>query len=194
VYRLLLRAYPATFRSEYGREMTMLFRDAYRTRDATTLAFWASMVWDVARSATSIWVDALCACGREYTRTFEVIMKTAGMMAILIGVYGALGGLAEAVAGMRGTLETTHVLSVVFGIVAAALLLGAGAALLRRPVDGERGATIASIASFAIILIARLTHPWMSIFAQLVGFGFPIALLVAMHWPQRRGPSSSEAL
>ena len=193
VYRLLLRAYPAAFRSEYGREMTLLFRDAYRTRDVIPLAFWSAVVWDVAQSATSIWVDVLRERGREYSRTFEVIMKIAGMMAVLIGAYGTLSALAEGAAGMRATVEATHIVSIVLGVVAAALLLMAGAALLRRPVSDERAVTIASMASLAIILIARLTHPWMSVFSQLVGFGLPVALLAAMHWPQRRGPTSAEA-
>jgi len=193
VYCLLLRTYPETFRSEYGREMTLIFRDAYRARDGTPLGFWLAIVWDVARSATSVWVDVLCARGTEYSQTFEGIMKIAGMMAVLIGVYGTVSALAEAGAGMRATLQANHILSVVLGIVAAALLLLAGAALLRRPVSGERAATIASMASLAIILIARLAHPWMSVFSQLVGFGLPIALLAAMHWPQRRGPSSPGA-
>ncbi len=78
LYRLLLRLYPADFRSEYGREMTLLFRDEYRTRDTTAIAFWVSMVWDAAHSAISMWVDVWLARGKEYTRTLEIIMKLAG--------------------------------------------------------------------------------------------------------------------
>jgi len=57
VYRLLLRAYPRSFRSEYGGEMMLLFRDEYRSRNAAALGFWTTMVCDVARSATSMWVE-----------------------------------------------------------------------------------------------------------------------------------------
>jgi hypothetical protein len=32
----------------------------------------------------------------------------------------------------------------------------------------------------------------MSIFYQLVAIGLPIALVVALHWPGRRGPSGSQ--
>jgi len=88
IFRLLLCAYPASFRSEYGREMTLLFRDQYRRRDATALGFWATIVWDVADSAMTMWVEELRARGREYTGTLEVIMKLSGMVAMLLGVYG----------------------------------------------------------------------------------------------------------
>ncbi len=115
LYRLLLRLYPADFRSEYGREMTLLFRDEYRTRDITAIAFWVSMVWDTARSAISMWVDVWLARGKEYTRTLEIIMKLAGTLAVLLGVFGALNALVEAVAAMRGTLEGAHFVAVALG-------------------------------------------------------------------------------
>jgi len=44
-----------------------------------------------------------------------------------------------------------------------------------------------------MILIARLLHPWMSMLAVIVGIGLPIALLAALYWPNRRGPSTSQA-
>ena len=33
IYRLLLRAYPADFRAQYGREMVLLFRDQCQEND-----------------------------------------------------------------------------------------------------------------------------------------------------------------
>jgi len=193
VYRLLLRVYPSDFRSEYGREMTLLFRDEYRMRDATALAFWASMVWDAAHSAMSMWVDVWLARGKEYTRTFEVIMKLAGTLAVLFGAFGALNALAEAMAAMRGTLEGAPLLAIVLGVAAAALLITAGTALLRSTLSGRNTATIALVASLVIILIARLTHPWMSILSQLIGIGLPVVLLAALHWPRRHDHPSSAA-
>lgn len=51
----MLRAYPRTFRVEYGPEMTQLFRDCYRDIHAdgliTALAFWQRMIVDVMRTA-----------------------------------------------------------------------------------------------------------------------------------------------
>jgi hypothetical protein len=193
VYRLLLRAYPRDFRSEYGGEMMLLFRDDYRGRKAAALGFWVSMVCDVARSATSMWVGVLCARAKDYTRIVEVIMKLAGVLAVLLGVYGVVSAFAEAVAGMRGTPSGAYILAVSLGVIAAALLLTAGASLLRSPVSGRPAATIATLASLVIVLIARLLHPWMGMLALIVGIGFPIVLLAALHWPNRRGPSTSQA-
>jgi hypothetical protein len=193
VYRLLLRAYPTSFRSEYGGEMMLLFRDEYRRKNAAALGFWVTMVSDVARSAPSMWVEVLCARVKDYTRIVEVIMKFAGVLAVLLGVYGVVSALAEAVAGMRGTPGGAYTLAVVLGIIAAALLLTAGASLLRSPASGRHTAPITLLASLVIVLIARLLHPWMGMFALIVGIGSPIMLLAGLHWPSRRDPSTSQA-
>jgi hypothetical protein len=194
VYRLLLRAYPRSFRSEYGGEMMLLFRDEYRSRNSAALGFWTTMVCDVARSATSMWLDELSAHAKDYTRIVEVIMKLAGILAILLGVYGVVNALAEAVPGMRGTLGGAYILAVVLGIIAAALLLTAGAALLRSPVSGRNTAIIASLASLVTVVIARLLFPWMSMLGMVVGIGFPIVLFAALQWPHRGGPSASRVV
>ena len=49
VYRLLLRAYPSSFRAAYRGEMEMLFRDRRRERHGA--GFWGETASDVARSA-----------------------------------------------------------------------------------------------------------------------------------------------
>jgi hypothetical protein len=183
VYRLLLRAYPRSFRAEYGREMMLIFRDEFRSRNAAALGFWTIMLCDVARSALPIWMDELCARMNDYTRIVEVIMKLAGMLAVLLGAYGVVNAFAEAVPGMRGTPSDVYVLAVALAIIAAALLLTAGAALLRSPVSGRHTATVASLASLVTVVIARLLHPWMSILALVVGIVLPIALLAALRWP-----------
>jgi hypothetical protein len=194
VYRLLLRAYPRSFRSEYGGEMMLLFRDEYRSRNSAALGFWTTMVCDVARSATSMWLDELSAHAKDYTRIVEVIMKLAGILAILLGVYGVVNALAEAVPGMRGTLGGAYIVALVLGIIAAALLLTAGAALLRSPVSGRNTAIIASLASLVTVVIARLLFPWMSMLGMVVGIGFPIVLFAALQWPHRGGPSASRVV
>jgi hypothetical protein len=193
MYRLLLRAYPNDFRSEYGGEMMLLFRDDHSRRKAAALGFWVSTVCDVARSATSMWMDVLWTRGKDYTRIVEVIMKLAGILAVLLGLYGVVSALVEAVAGIRGTPSGAYILAVSLGIIAAALLLTAGASLLRSPVTGRPTATITSLASLVIVLITRLLHPWMGMLALIVGIGFPIVLLAALHWPSGRGPSTSRA-
>ena len=194
VYRLLLRAYPRSFRSEYGGEMMLLFRDEYRSRNAVALGFWTTMVCDVARSATSMWLEVLSARAKDYTRIVEVVMKLAGILAVLLGVFGVVNALAEAVPGMRGTLGVAYIVAVVLGIIAAALLLTAGAVLLRSPVSGRHTAIVASLGSLLTVVIARLLHPWMSMLGLIVGIGFPIVLFAALQWPNRGGPSASRAV
>jgi len=191
VYRLLLRVYPSDFRSEYGREMTLVFRDEYRTRDTNAFAFWVDMLCDAAQSAISIWAHAALARVRHHTRTLEAIMKLAGVLAVLLGLFEAVNALTELVPAMQGTHGGAHFAAIVLAFVAAALLITAGTALFRGTLSGRHGATMALAASLVTIVVARLTHPWMSMLSQLVGIASPLALLAAMHWPRRIDPSTS---
>jgi uncharacterized membrane protein len=151
-----------------------------------------TVMWDVARSAPALRAEAWRARGGKNTRTLGAIMKIAAMLTVLLGVFGALGAVVDGVAGQRQGFGGTHLLSVVLGGLAGALLLVAGVALWRRTPSSRQTATAALLASLVIVLIARLLHPWMSIFSQLVAIGLPIALLIALHWPRRRGPSASK--
>jgi hypothetical protein len=189
IYHLLLRAYPPDFRAEYGREMVQLFRDQCQESDVRTLGFWAAVIWDVARSAPALRVEAWRARASENTQTSEVIMKLAAMLTVLLGgVIGILNAVVEWVAASKQTIQGTHEVSLVLGVVASALLLAAGVAILNRTERGRQAARLAVLASLVLIVAARLLHPWMSIFSQLVGFGLPVALLIALYWPRRASP------
>ncbi len=181
IYRLLLRAYPLAFRAEYEREMLLLFRDQCRESDVRSLGFWAKVFYDVARSAPALRMEAW----RQNTRTMEVIMKLAAMLTVLLGVLGILNAVVEWVAGSKGAIDGTYVLAVVLGVFASALLLGAGIAMLLRR---QQAARLALFASLVSVMAARLLFPWMSIFSQLVGFGLPVALLIALYWPRKSSP------
>ena len=194
IYGLLLRVYPKSFRSEYGGEMLLLFRDEYRSRNAPTVGFWITIVCDVAQSATSIWMETLSARVKTYTRIVEVFMKLAGILAVLLGVYGLVGTLADAAAGMRGAPSGAYVVAILLGIIAAALLVIAGVALWRSPAPARNTATVALLASLVMVLVARVLHPWMGMLALIVGIASPILLLAAAHWPSGRGPSTSRAV
>jgi hypothetical protein len=174
VYRLLLHAYPAAFRAEYGREMELLFRDQCREGDVRSVGFWARVVWDVVRSAPALRVEA--------TRTVEVIMRVAAILAVLLGALSIFGGVGEWFAGSKQAMSGTYVLAVFLGVFGSVLIIGAGIAiLLHKP----RAARLALIASLAMFVTARLLFPWMGIFAQLVGFGLPVVLLIALFWPRK---------
>ncbi len=174
IYRLLLRAYPPDFRAEYGEEMVLLFRDQCRESDVRSLGFWATVLWDVARSAPALRVES--------TRTMEVTMKPAAILTVLCGALYLLSAGVEWGAASTQSMGGTHALSVALGAVASVLLLGAGVAVLLQHRQAARRSLLASL---ALAVAARLLFPWMSIFAQLVGLGLPVALLIALYWPRK---------
>jgi len=185
IYRLLLRAYPPDFRAEYGREMVLLFRDQCQESDVRTLDFWARVFWDVARSAPALRLEGWRKRGSENTQTVEVIMKIAGMLTVLLAAFVIVGAVGEWVAGSKGAVDGRYVLAVVLGVFASVLLLGAGVAILLGTRWGRQPARIALFASLVSAVAARMLFPWMSIFSQLVGFGLPVALLIALYWPSK---------
>jgi O-antigen/teichoic acid export membrane protein len=185
IYRLLLRAYPPDFRAEYGREMVLLFRDQCRESDVRTIGFWAAVIWDVARSAPALRVEAW----RENTKPIEVIMKLAAILTVLIGLLGIVNAVVEWSAGGNGS--SAHALALLLAVFASILLLAAGAAILRPSPRGRQAARLAVLASLVLIVAARLLHPWMSILAQLVGIGMPVVLLIALYWPRRSSPAAA---
>ena len=174
VYRLLLRAYPPEFRAEFGHEMELVFRDLCRDNDVRTLGFWARVVWDVLRSAPALRAEA--------TRTVEVPMKVAAIFTVLVGLFGLQGEVREWVAASRQPMGGTYVLSLALGIAATLLLVAAAVAIL---LGMRKPARVALVVSLVCFLVARIAFPWMGIFVQLVGFGLPVGLLIALYWPRK---------
>jgi hypothetical protein len=189
IYRLLLRAYPPEFRAGYEREMVLLFRDQCQESDVRTLRFWGAVIYDVARSAPALRAEAWRSRGSESTQTTEVIMKLAAMLTLLLGgVIGILNAAVEWVAASEQSISGTHEVSLVFGVLASALLLAAGVAILNRTQRGRQAARLALFASLVMIVAARLLFPWMSYLSQLVGFGLTVALLIALYRPRKSSP------
>ena len=180
-YRLLLRAYPPEFRADYGGEMVLLFRDQCRESDVRSLGFWARVLCDVARSAPTLRMEAW----RANNRTMEVTMKVAAILTGLLGVFGIANAAVEWVAGSKGANEGTYELAVVLGVFASVLLLGAAVAILLQTRWGRQPARLALVASVVLFVAARLLFHWMSYFSQLVGFGLPVALLIALYRPSK---------
>jgi len=169
--------------------MVLLFRDQCQENDVRTVGFWAAVIWDVARSAPHLRAEAWGSRGSESTQTSEVIMKLAAMLTVLLGVFGIVNAVVEWVAGSKGAIDGRYVLAVVLAVFASVLLLGAGVAILLRR---QQAARLALLASLVSVVAARLLFPWMSYFSQLVGFGLPVALLVALYWPRK--PSMTAGL
>ena len=63
IVRMALRAFPATFRDRYGRELWQCIRDARRDLGSETLAvtirFWIVIVADLGRSALIEWCRSI---------------------------------------------------------------------------------------------------------------------------------------
>jgi hypothetical protein len=189
-YRLLLCAYPAAFRAKYGREMTLLFRDQRREPGARDVRFWAELLWDVARTAPTLRIEALRAQWDRDIRTGEGRMRTMAILAVLIGAAEAVNALAEGWAGGATNGSGFWLAGVILATVAGALLLAAGIAMLRQTPDAVLWARAAAITCLAVVVLIRLVQGWMSIFATLLGIVFPIALLLFMQWTRGRGPSA----
>jgi hypothetical protein len=189
IYRFLLRAYPDEFRSAYGREMENVFRDQRRDAAASTARLWAATLWDVLRSAPALRIEAARARWNEDIHIKESKMKTMANLAILIGVLLALSALIEAGAGGIGNHDGLSLTAGTLALVAGALLFAAGIGLLRnsrRAAVRAQGAAITCIAAFAL---AGVAAPRMSLLTNILGIGFPIALLFFLRWT--RGGSSS---
>ena len=114
-------------------------------------------------------------------------MKLAALLTVGLGGFVIFGAITEWMAASQHV--GTYVPSVVLVVVASVLLLGASAAILLQKRQAARLALIASLVCFAA---ARVLFPWMGIFLQLVGFGLPIGLLIALYWPRR--PSTAGAV
>ena len=186
VFAALLRAYPAGFRAEYAREMTQLFRDRRRLDRAGGVSFWIETVWDVARSAATMRTEARDRMNPHIT---EGTMRPMAILAVLIGVFQLVNATVEWSAGRASVGNEYSMASVALGVIAAVLLVSAGVAMLRRRSDAATWVRIAAVACLVLIVLIRIVHPWMSVFATLLGIGFPIALLIFLYVNRHGGRS-----
>ena len=116
-------------------------------------------------------------------------MKLAAILTVLIGLLGVVNTVVEWSAGGSGS--TAHVLALVLAVGAGVLLFVAGAALLRPAPRGVQEGRLALLGSVVLIVASRLLHPWMGIFAQLIGIGMPVVLLIALYWTRRASPAGA---
>jgi hypothetical protein len=190
VYRVLLRAYPAAFRREYGREMTLVFRDQQRD-SGSRVRFWVDLACDVLRSAPIARAEAFRARRAGFTQNEEEeVMRPMALLAVLFGAVDVLNAGIEARAGWAGEGGAAWLASLVGAVLAGVLLAVAGIVLLRRASAGGTLARAAIVASLAIFAGMAFVHPWMSIFARLVGIGFPLTLMAFLLTRRGRGPTA----
>jgi len=189
-YELLLRAYPAEFRAAFGEEMVLLFRDQRRTDGSRGVRFWSAIIWDVMRSAPALRIESLHARWITTIQPGEnVTMKmTMAILAMLIGAVEAMNAAQEVWIG--GALNHGwYLVGGTLGVVAGALLIVAGIALLRGTRSAATLAQGAAVTCLCVFVLFGLIISQMSIFSTILGIGFPIALLITI-W-RTRGRSSS---
>ncbi len=89
LYRALLHLYPASFRNEYGDEMTALF--ARRRRDAGwpvgVLALWLGLLWETVGNAAAVHADIL---RQDLRQTARALRRSPGfaLTAVLVVALG----------------------------------------------------------------------------------------------------------
>ena len=118
-------------------------------------------------------------------------MKLAAMLTLSLGALGVLNAGVEWGASQTSSISRAHGLSLMLGVFASALLLGAGVAIMRGTPQGRNGARLALIGSLVMFASARLLFPWMGILAQLIGLGSPVVLLIALYWPRGASPAGA---
>jgi hypothetical protein len=110
-------------------------------------------------------------------------MKPMGFLAVAIGLLQGVNAVIELTHGDAAGLPG---LVVGLAIVVGLLLVAAGVALWRGTPRSPTLATLAAMSWLVLVVIVRVVHPWMSIFATLLAVVFPIALLVYV-WTARSG-------
>jgi hypothetical protein len=190
-YRLLLRAYPREFRMAYGREMARLFRDRRREAGMSSVRLWTEIVVDVARSAPALRLESSRAQWRGNSQLEGGKMKTMAILAILIGAMEVVNSMSEAWAGGIVRHGGYSLAGGAIGALAGALLVASAVALLRRTPGSAALAQGAALTCLAVFVVIALVRPMFSIFATMMGIGFPIALLLFLRVTRRQGPSVS---
>jgi hypothetical protein len=184
IYELLLRCYPAQFRNEFGREMSLVFRDERHAATAAgrgELTFWLRIVWDILRSAPVQHIEAL----REWAGSdFQLEGRAVKGLATVTVLAGLLEAFNASTEGWYGgiALRDGHSLAAgALGAAAGILLVVAGVALLRGVRAGAAIVQVPAIGCLAAIVLAAAFAPRLSVFSTIVGVALPVVLLIAAH-------------
>lgn len=176
-YQLLMRAYPEEFRGHYAHQMAIVFRDL-RREGWSGVRLWMFIIGDTVRSAPSLRIEKSRRRPVGQSHPKGGIMKT---MAILAVVVGALTIVNSTLEGWTGGVVSHDGLSFVvwgLGALAGVSIVAAGVLLLRRSDGAMTLAQAAALACLAAFVLMLLVSPRLSVFANILGIGFP-ALLIA---------------
>ncbi len=122
-YRLLLAAYPAEFRDEYGREMLLVFRDLCRERAQTNgrlglMQAWIRALLDLARTAPG---ERLQSFRKEFdpARILRTFILALMVYAVVVIVFGKLliGGKAYLPYALGAMLDALLTIGIAFNFI-----------------------------------------------------------------------------
>jgi hypothetical protein len=189
-YELMLRAYPRAFRARYAQQMMLVFRDL-RREQGSGVRFWSRMLWDTVRSAPVLRLEMWRTQWGGDTYSNGGRMKTMAILAVVIGAVVALNSSIEGWAGGVVGHDSSSLAVGALGLLAGVGVLIAGVALLRGSRSAAmlaQGAAVVCLGVFALVLGVS---PRFSIFADILGIGFPIALLLFVRFAGGRGTPSA---
>ena len=107
------------------------------------------------------------------------VAMTMAILTIVIGAMEAAGAFTEFWSGVQHPAGSgPFVLGSAMGVAAAGLLLGSGVALLRGSPGAVPMARGAAITCIVVFLLISYVLPMMGYFAQILGIGFPVILLL----------------
>jgi hypothetical protein len=187
VYGLLLRAYPTSFRTEFGTEMAQAFRDQRHEGNKSSLEFWWRMLSDIARSAPRLRLEALRARVGAASNFTEGKMKAMAILALLIGAVEAQTSVTEGWLGGVRMHDGASLVDSGFGLLAGLLLVVSAVAMLRRSRNAALLAQLSAVACLAIFVSMTLISRRFSMFSTILGISFPLALLLYFRIAGGRG-------
>ena len=189
--RVALLAYPPEFRDAWGPEMLLVLRDQRRDSDDRPLRFWLALLSDVARTAPTERIRAMRA---RDTHQGEGPMRPMAMFAVLFGLFEMVSTSMEGWVGGVQNGDAYSMFGGVAGLLAGALLAGSGIALLRQTPHAVTLARRGVAACLILFVSVALAHSRMSGASTVVGIGFPLALLLFLHFRSGRGQEASLAV
>ncbi len=183
-FHVLLRAYPEDFRAAYGREMLTVIADMKRDMKSGSVRLYSEMVFDMLRAAIALRIENFSRRHNRKLQNLEGVMIIMAILAIAIGAIEAVNSLQEV--WVHGALNSGWALTGgIIGAAAGLLLLISGMVLLRRPKTLAL-ANVSAVACLSTFILVGVLRPQMSIFATILGIGFPLALLAFLYWSKGR--------
>ena len=121
-------------------------------------------------------------------------MRPMAIFAVLIGMLEMVGTSMEGWAGGVLNGDGYAMFGGVAGLLAGALLVGSGIALLRPIPHAVTLARRGVAACLVLFVTVALAHSRMSVALTIIGIGFPIALLLFLHFRSGREQEASLAV